>query len=311
MLKTGHKQLLHGATVSTIYLASWTWFNEHLCKSRREPHPVVAILSGRRHSVMHSGADSRWCKPLVNHSELSGCLSMCACVVCIALRGVSEAGQTLSIPCVGSPSNYTRRTLAHKHTHSHTLTLWHFWVAIRRKKMLCLKAIFTLCCDFCFQFLGMDQWMTSYRTRPRGIDQGMRYRHAKSIAPHQFCNNATVDTTNAADFPPSLSLPLPPFPSWRRDKLLWLTMKQLSGLPIRPIGSSNLGSVVLRLPLLGFYFISLCCFVSFLLLLLYCLFAYWFGTLERFFCVFSCGLAREINWKMHLMIFQICFQPHA
>lgn len=153
-LKTGHKQLLHGATVSTIYLASWTWFNEHLCKSRREPHPVVAILSGRRHSVMHSGTDSRWCKPLVNHSELSGCLSMCACVVCIALRGVSEAGQTLSIPCVGSPSNYTRRTLAHTHTHSHTLTLWHFELQSGVKRCSAWKQ-FSLCVAIsAFNFWG-------------------------------------------------------------------------------------------------------------------------------------------------------------
>lgn len=235
------------------------------------------------------------------------------CVRCLHCAAWSEwGGPDVEYTLCGQPIKlHTPYTRTHTHIRSLCGT-FELQSGVKR-----CSAIFTLCCDFCFQFLGMDQWMTSYRTRPRGIDQGMRYRHAKSIAPHQFCNNATVDTTNAADFPPSLSLPLPPFPSWRRDKLLWLTMKQLSGLPIRPtvclvwIGSSNLGSVVLRLPLLGFYFISLCCFVSFLLLLLYCLFAYWFGTLERFFCVFSCGLAREINWKMHLMIFQICFQPHA
>lgn len=46
-------------------------------------------------------------------------------------------------------------------------------------------------------------------------------------------------------------------------------MKQLSGLPIRPIGSSNLGSVVLRLPLLGFYLFH--CVVLFLFYFSFCI----------------------------------------
>lgn len=63
----------------------------------------------------------------------------------------------------------------------------------------------------------------------------------------------------------------------------------------------------LRLPLpsLGFYYI-----IIFLLLLIDLALSRDFSLFFFSFFVLWFG-AREINWKMHLMIFQICFQPHA
>lgn len=241
----------------------FTWPVEHdlmsIYANRTENHILSSLsFSTRRHSVLHSGANSRWCKPLVNHSELSGRLSVCLCVRALfalhCVEWVRRARRGV-YPVWAAPQI--------THAHTYTLTLWHFWVAIRRKKMLCLKAIFTLCFDFCFQFLGMDHWMTVSGHRLSYEVSACQIYCASSIL--QQCDSRH-DKRNRLSSLPSLPSVSHLFPSRRRDKLLWLTMKQLSGPSDRLfglwIGSNNLGSVVLRLPLLGFYFISLCCFTS-------------------------------------------------
>lgn len=130
-----------------------------------------------------------------------------------------------------------------------------------------------------------------------------KHCYAKSIAPHQFCNNATGDAMlrrlSCAALPPSRG-DMTSCSQW--NNCLVCPAVRLSGLDRVQQSQSFLR---LPLPSLGFYYI-----IIFLLLLIDLALSRDFSLFFFSFFVLWFG-AREINWKMHLMIFQICFQPHA